>query len=197
MIGMLRGTVWEVQQERLIIDVQGVGYILTVPSGLLAKAQSGQEILVYTHLIPREDELSLYGFSSQEEKQMFLDMLTVSGIGPKAAIAILSTFGSVQVQTAIANENVTALTKVPGIGKKTAQRLVLELKEKFKERAVSLPGSEPSVLQDMSEALETLLALGFSHDEAQKALSQALQGRDTLPTEEQVKQALRLLAKNS
>lgn len=118
MIGMLRGKVWEIQGERLVMDVQGTGYLLTVPYGLLAKIHPGQELIVYTHVVMREDDLSLYGFSSFEEKQLFLQMLSVSGIGPKAAISLLSTFGAIQIESAIASENLNLLTKVPGIGKR-------------------------------------------------------------------------------
>lgn len=197
MIGMLRGKVWEVQAERLVLDVQGVGYLLTVPFGLLTKVLPGQELVVYTHVVLREDDLSLYGFSSLKEKQLFLEMLSVSGIGPKAAISLLSTFGAVQIESAIASENLNLLTKVPGIGKKTAQRLILELKEKFKG-LVSLPISEGSVSGPaplaQSEALQTLLALGFSLEEARQALKNILQDSGELTTEEQVKKALRSLA---
>ena len=197
MIGMLRGKVWEIQAERLVLDVQGVGYLLTVPYGLLAKSCSGQELVVYTHVVMREDDIALYGFSSLEEKQLFLEMLSVSGIGPKAAISLLSTFGAVQIESAIASENLNLLTKVPGIGKKTAQRLILELKEKFKGH-VSLPSagesfSGPSPLTH-SEALQTLLALGFGLEEAKQALKQVLKDSVELTTEEQVKKALRRLA---
>ena len=197
MIGMLRGKVWEIQAERLVMDVQGVGYLLTVPYGLLSKSSPGQELVVYTHVIMREDDLSLYGFSSFEEKQLFLEMLSVSGIGPKAAISLLSTFGAVQIESAIVSENLNLLTKVPGIGKKTAQRLILELKEKFKGH-VSFPAggesySSPSPLMH-SEALQTLLALGFGLDEARQALSHVLKDSGVLTTEEQVKKALRMLA---
>ncbi|TGE37884.1 Holliday junction branch migration protein RuvA [Desulfosporosinus fructosivorans] len=196
MIGMLRGKVWEIQTERLVLDVQGVGYLLTVPYGLLAKSSAGQELVIYTHVVMREDDLSLYGFSSLEEKQLFLEMLSVSGIGPKAAISLLSTFGAVQIESAIVSENLNLLTKVPGIGKKTAQRLILELKEKFKGH-VSFPTGEepfstPSPLNH-SEALQTLLALGFGLDEAKQALSRQKDSGD-LSTEEQVKRALRMLA---
>ena len=198
MIGMLRGKVWEIQAERLVLDVQGVGYLLTVPYGLLAKSCPGQELVVYTHVVVREDDSSLYGFSSFEEKQLFLEMLSVSGIGPKAAISLLSTFGAVQIESAIVSENLNLLTKVPGIGKKTAQRLILELKEKFKGH-VSFPNgregesfSTPSPLTH-SEALQTLLALGFGLDEARQALGRQIDGGD-LTTEEQVKKALRMLA---
>ncbi|MDD4347285.1 MAG: OB-fold domain-containing protein, partial [Desulfitobacteriaceae bacterium] len=92
MIGMLKGRVWEVQMENLVLDVHGVGYLLTVPLGLLAKLKTGQDLLLYTHVHVREDDLSFYGFDSLEEKRLFLLMLGVSGIGPKASLAILSRF---------------------------------------------------------------------------------------------------------
>src|SRR5665648_646562 len=194
MIGMLRGKVWEIQAERLVLDVQGVGYLVTVPYGLLAKCCPGQELVIYTHVVTREDDSSLYGFSSLEEKQLFLEMLSVSGIGPKAAIALLSTFGTVQIQSDIVSENLNLLTKVPGIGKKTAQRLILELKEKFKGHDTLPVGGEPTPAPLMhSEALQTLMALGFGLEEARQALSRQQDGGD-LTTEEQVKKALRMLS---
>lgn len=198
MIGMLRGKVWEIQAERLVIDVHGTGYLLTVPHGLLAKSYPEQELVLYTHVVVREDDLSLYGFSSYEEKQLFLEMLSVSGIGPKAAISLLSTFGAVQIQNAIVSENLNLLTKVPGIGKKTAQRLILELKEKFRgHSSFSTEGGSPSeaISHTHSEALQTLLALGFSLDEARKALNHVLKEDKEITTEDQVKKALRLLAR--
>lgn len=198
MIGMLRGKVWEIQSERLVIDVHGTGYLLTVPNGLLAKAYPEQELVVYTHVVVREDDLSLYGFSSFEEKQLFLEILSVSGIGPKAAISLLSTFGAVQIQSAIISENLNLLTKVPGIGKKTAQRLILELKEKFKGHSSFPMGGDPSSGPSspaQSEALQTLLALGFSVEEARQALGQVMKENQELTTEDQVKKALRLLAR--
>lgn len=197
MIGMLRGKVWEIQADKLVFDVQGTGYLLAVPYGLLSKLRAGQELVLYTHVVMREEELSLYGFSSLAEKEVFLQMLTVSGIGPKAALSILSTLGSAQAQSAIAGENLTVLTKVPGIGKKTAQRLVLELREKFKGKIETGSGEQFFALEGtgiQSEALETLLALGFSVEEGKKALSQIqTEGRE-LTLEEQVREALRSIA---
>lgn len=197
MIGMLRGSVWEIQSERLVLDVHGTGYLLTVPNGLLAKAFPGQELVVYTHVVIRDDDLSLYGFSSMEEKQLFLEMLSVSGIGPKAAISLLSTFGAGQIESAIVSENLNQLTKVPGIGKKIAQRLILELKEKFKGQISLSSGGEGIInptTQNHSEALQTLLALGFGLDEARNALGHVQKDGGDLTTEEQVKKALRVLA---
>lgn len=198
MIGMLRGKVWQVQADKLILDVQGVGYQISIPLGLLSKVNSGQELIVYTHLIMREDEISLYGFASEAEKELFLMMLTVTGIGPKAALAILSTLGTGQTESAIASENITLLTKVPGIGKKSAQRLILELKEKFKDRISIVEGIDAQVPMSQgatySEAMETLLALGFSQEEAKKALQSIPDSARELGTEEQVRLALRFLA---
>ncbi|WP_407307912.1 Holliday junction branch migration protein RuvA [Desulfosporosinus sp. SB140] len=198
MIGMLRGTVWEIQSERLVLDVHGTGYLLNVPNGLLSKAFSGQELVVYTHVMIRDDDLSIYGFSSLEEKQLFLEMLSVSGIGPRAAISLLSTFGAVQIESAIVSENINILTKVPGIGKKTAQRLILELKEKFKGHSSLTLGDEqfsaPTSSNNQSEALQTLLALGFGLDEARQALGHVRKDGENLTIEEQVKKALRMLA---
>ncbi|MDQ7095505.1 Holliday junction branch migration protein RuvA [Desulfosporosinus sp. PR] len=197
MIGMLRGIVWEIQAERLVLDVHGTGYLLTVPNGLLSKAFPGQELVIYTHVILREDDLSLYGFSSLGEKQLFLEMLSVSGIGPKAAISLLSTFGAVQIESAIASENVNILTKVPGIGKKTAQRLILELKEKFKGYSALTSDNEgfsAPMSPNHSEALQTLLALGFGLAEARQALGAVRKEGEDLTLEEQVKKALRVLA---
>ena len=198
MIGMLRGKVWEIQADKLILDVQGVGYQVATPVGLLAKAQYGHELTLYTHVILREDELSLYGFSSASEKELFLMLLSVSGIGPKAALSILSNLGRGQTESAIASENISLLTKVPGIGKKTAQRLILELKEKFKGRELTFDGTEnPAILPQAtygSETMETLLALGFSQEEAKKAIQALPEAAREASTEEQVRLALRLLA---
>lgn len=197
MIGMLKGKVWEIQGDKLILDCLGVGYQISAPSGLLSRAQVGQEFTLYTHLIVREDEMSLYGFSSAAEKELFLMLLSVSGVGPKVGLAILSTLGTLQTESAIANGDVKTLTKVPGVGKKTAQRSILELKDKFKDRVSnSENGDEEILLNDQvaqSEAMETLLALGFSQEEAKKAL-QGIKEPQNLATEEQVRLALRALA---
>lgn len=197
MIGMLRGKVWETQPGCIFLDVQGVGYEVTVTATLLAKVRPGQEIMLYTRLVPKEDELCLYGFLSVQEKHLFLQMLSVSGIGPKAAMSVLSTLGAGQIESAIAAENVNLLTKVPGIGKKTAQRLILELKEKFKMFDL---GNGSSLSEETttsgSEALESLLVLGFSLEEARRVLTQVLQNQPELGVEGQIKAALRLLAKD-
>ncbi|HHV65827.1 MAG TPA: Holliday junction branch migration protein RuvA [Peptococcaceae bacterium] len=192
MIGMLRGTVWskEKNAEKIILDVGGIGYVLHVPDGLFAGLTQGEERVFYTHLLVREDDLILFGFDSAEEKDLFIQLLGVSGIGPKAALAILSTYSVQQVITAILQEDVSQLTKVPGIGGKTAKRLILELKEKIKEVEIGPTGAAADFAD---EAFDTLLALGFSRNEARETLAK-VQAKGIKVTEDQVKEALRLLA---
>ncbi|MDR3288749.1 MAG: Holliday junction branch migration protein RuvA [Peptococcaceae bacterium] len=196
MIGILRGKVWEIEASALCLDVAGVGYEIAVTASVLGKARMGQELTVYTKLIPKDDELALYGFATLREKQLFLEMLTVSGIGPKGALSLLSALGVDQIETAFAAENAALLTKVPGIGKKTAQRLILELKEKFK----GLPGGtgEGSLgsLAGIrhSDALESLLVLGYTLEESQRTLAAIVKEQPESTTEEQIKLALRTLS---
>jgi len=193
MIGMLKGTVWVKESDRIVLDVNGTGYLLFIPSGILADLRQGEERIFYTWLQVREDDLVLFGFNLREEKEIFLQLTGVSGIGPKAALAILSMFKVKQIQSAIVREDVASLTEVPGIGAKTAKRIILELKEKLKDindADVYESGSSPDM---PGEALDTLLVLGFSRNEAREALNKAvLKGANT--TESQVKEALRLLA---
>ncbi|KLU58697.1 holliday junction ATP-dependent DNA helicase RuvA [Peptococcaceae bacterium CEB3] len=195
MIGMLRGEVWEIQNDRVVLDVQGVGYLLAVPLGLLGKIRVGEKITLYTHLIVREEELSLVGFASAAEKRIFLEMLNISGIGPKAALAVLSTFGAREAENAIARRDVQLLTKVPGIGKKTAERLVLELKDKFGGRNPGETGKSLRVSGAGEEALDALLALGFGLDEARRALGETVREGEEAGSEERVRRALKLLAR--
>ncbi|CAA7601679.1 Holliday junction ATP-dependent DNA helicase RuvA [ruvA] [Acididesulfobacillus acetoxydans] len=195
MIGMLRGEVWEIQNDKIVLDVQGVGYLLAVPLGLLGKTRVGEKITLYTHLIVREEELSLVGFASAAEKRIFLEMLNISGIGPKAALAVLSTFGAREAENAIARRDVQLLTKVPGIGKKTAERLVLELKDKFGGTDSADTGRSLKVSGAGEEALEALLALGFGLDEARRALGEAVREGEEAGSEERIRRALKLLAR--
>jgi len=196
MIGMLKGTVWTTDGECLVLDVAGVGYLLYVPAGCLADLQVGEELTFYTHLQVREDDMTLYGFREKEEKQLFLQLLSVSGIGPKGALAILSALSVSQVKAAILQENVALLTQVPGIGAKTAKRIIIDLKEKIQNSesdAVDKSLTEGSEAAGTAEALETLLALGFSRNEAREALHKTQQ-KGINGVEDQVKEALRLLA---
>ncbi|AFV01884.1 Holliday junction DNA helicase RuvA [Dehalobacter sp. UNSWDHB] len=194
MIGMLRGTVWTAEADRLVLDVGGVGYLLHVPVSSMVKISQGEETTLHTHLIMREDDVSLYGFLTRDEKNLFLQLLSVTGIGPKAALSILSAFSVSKIKTAIVCEDVSLLTEVPGIGGKTAKRIILELKEKIKDVDIKA-GTEEDMRSFIpaDDTLETLLALGFSRYEARDALVRA-EKKGLSSMEDKLKEALRLLA---
>ncbi len=178
MYAYLKGTVADKGLNELVLDVQGVGYLLSVSMTTLQDAPpAGESMKVYTYLSVREDAMELYGFSSREEKAMFLKLLSISGIGPKLALAILGSMPLRDLSLAIVTGDVTALSRAPGVGKKTAQRIALELKEKVSEADF---GSAPThhtaftpVQEDAAtEALAALQALGYTAAEAAKAISQ-------------------------
>jgi holliday junction DNA helicase RuvA len=182
MIARLRGKRAGLSAAGLVVDVNGVGYLVQATPAVLR--QSGEEVVVETYLHVREDVLQLYGFGSVEERELFVHLLSVNGVGPKVALAIVSGSSPSELRKAIALEDTKRFEAIPGIGKKTAQRVVLELKEKLGS-AASAP--EPSTLV----ARDALLELGWSLQDAEQALA----GVDTeLPVEEQVRVALRKAA---
>jgi len=217
MIGMLRGTIWEIQADKLIVDVAGTGYELFVPSRLSATVILGEERLFYTYLLMRQDEISLFGFAGAREKDLFTKLIGVSGVGPKAALALLSVYEAPSLAAAIVQEHYALLTQAPGVGLKTAQRLSLELKGKLSDIAwqeasfKSENGKEDKEFGEGKgfgkdkefgkdkgfglDVLDSLLALGFTLAESKRAL-QAVQKIDGLTgTEARLKEALRLLAR--
>lgn len=185
MIARLRGKPAGRGAEGLLLDVNGVGYLVHATPRALAKAK-GDEMTVETYLHVREDTLSLYGFADAEERELFIQLLSVSGIGPKVALAIVSGSTPAELRRAIAREDTARFQAIPGIGKKTAQRVVLELKEK-------LAGSELATYGDSGGdkhlvAREALVELGYTLVEAEHALSKI---DPELPPEERVRLALR------
>jgi len=165
MIGFLRGSVIFRGADFIILDVNGVGYRVRVPTPTLANlGEVGAAAELYTHLHVREDELSLFGFATHDELEFFEVLLSVSGIGPKVALGILSAAPPIVIRSAIAQNNLDVLTTLPGIGKKTAQRLVLELKGKIEL------GEEIAELSPLDqEVVATLINLGYSAAESQRA----------------------------
>ena len=200
MIGFLRGLLAEKGDGYIVVDVNGVGYVVNVPANSRAYLSSeGQEVMVYTSMIVREDDMSLFGFSGKGELDAFKKLIGVSGVGPKAAIAILSAFTLDQLKEAIVFEDSKSLTKANGIGKKTAERIVLELKDKFttagsvassigQDGDVSVTGAFAG---GRGEAVNALMALGYSRGEATSALA-GIKEND-LTTEEYLKLALKNL----
>jgi Holliday junction DNA helicase RuvA len=198
MIAFLKGKLHSIRGDAVIVEVGGVGYLVQVPLSLLSLLPSpGQEVLLHTFLSVREDGMNLYGFDTVEALDIFSLLLNVSGIGPRGALSLLSVITPQNLVLAVGEENVGLITRAPGIGKKSAQRIILELKDKFKKyagpavAAVSPEGGAPS----SSDAVEALVALGYPSAQAALAVERA--GRDAGPgasVEELVRQALRRLS---
>jgi Holliday junction DNA helicase RuvA len=168
MIASLSGEVLEKQAGSLIIGVGGVGLLVGVPTGVADHARVGEHIFLYTHLLVREDALNLYGFENPEMRQLFLLLLSVNGVGARMALAILSTMTADAIRRAVINEQPDLFARVPGVGKKTAQKILLQLQGKV-GGATTLEAV--SRLTDMdTEVLDALTTLGYSIVEAQSAL---------------------------
>ena len=173
---------------RVLVDVGGVGYDLEVPmSTYFALPDLGQPVVLLTHLVVREDAHLLYGFLTDTERRCFRELVKVSGVGPRMALAVLSGLSPDELAQAVAQQSTARLVKVPGIGKKTAERLLLELKDKLAS-AVSAPASAASDVH--GDVLQALVALGYSDKEASAAVRQLAPG---VGVSDGIKQALRSL----
>ena len=180
MIGRLKGILVHKQPPWLVVDVHGVGYELEAPmSTFYDLPEAGREVALFTHYAQKEDSVSLYGFLSEAERRLFRDVQKVTGIGAKIALAILSGSSVGQFAMLVQTGDVTALTRIPGIGKKTAERIVVELRDRAADLAVgAVPGAAgPAPADPLSEAIVALQQLGYKPAEAQKmAKAAALDG---------------------
>ena len=198
MYAHFRGVVAEKGTDCLVIDCGGVGYLLTVSAATLSAAPAvGQSMTCYAALSVREDAMELFGFYSKEEKQLFLKLRGVTGVGPKSAMQILSTLSVRDLTLAIVTGDAAAIARAPGVGKKTAQRIALELKEKVTEsefESAPASGAPLSPVQEDAavEALAALQALGYTPVEASRALAQVRGQSDS--ANELVRLALRGMA---
>lgn len=198
MYAYLNGIVAEKGQNTLVIDVNGVGYLLSVSMNTLQETPpAGEKMKVYTYLSVREDAMELFGFASREEREMYLRLLSVSGIGPKVALSILGAMPLRDLTLAIVTGDVTSLSRAPGVGKKTAQRLALELKDKVEQSDLdyvpAASGAVTPVQEDAAqEALAALQALGYTAAEAARAVGQVRGQSDS--ANELVRLALRSMA---
>jgi Holliday junction DNA helicase RuvA len=186
MIARLRGTVVGSTPDGLVLDVNGVGYLVAATPSVLRSAAPGNEVTVETYLNVREDALQLYGFADRGERELFTQLLTVNGVGPKVALAIVSGSPAEELRRAIVREDAARFQAIPGIGKKTAERIVLELKEKVEASAVAPLGDAPHLA-----ARAALVELGDSVTDAARALAET--DAEASP-EERVRQALRRAA---
>jgi Holliday junction DNA helicase RuvA len=168
MIATLRGEVIQVEDTALVVEMGGVGLRVFVPAPLRARLKAGEGVSLFTHLVVREDALTLYGFESQAERDLFTLLLGVDGVGPKVSLAVLSTLSLDAVRQAVAGDQAEVLGRVPGVGKKTAQKIVLYLQDRFKPSDAM---SRLSMLTDKDgEVLAALTSLGYSVVEAQTAI---------------------------
>ena len=191
MISRLRGTVLTLKSPIAIIDVGGVGFKVSCSQAALDKLSLGHAADLHTHLIVKEDDLALYGFASDEEVEFFLMLLGVQGIGAKTALAMLSKLQPSQLRSAIVNQQVDVIASVPGIGKKTAEKVIFTLKSKLGGLDVAPVGSTAMNAVD-AEVVNALTSLGYSIAEAQGALAALPKGQQ-LDLEEKIVQALRQL----
>jgi holliday junction DNA helicase RuvA len=186
-IAQLRGRPVARTVEGLVLDVGGVGYLVQATPSALRRADGGDEITIHTYLAVREDAMQLFGFADVGERELFVQLLAVNGVGPKVALAIVSGSKPADLRKAILLEDTKRFEAIPGIGRKTAQRVVLELKEKIAGAAADLGGAPPEELT----ARDALVELGYTVADAERVLAQT---DPELPVEERVRQALRQAA---
>jgi Holliday junction DNA helicase RuvA len=187
MIATLRGEITQIEDAALILEVGGVGLRVAVPAPLRGRLKVGDVILLYTHLVVREDALTLYGFETQSERELFNILLGVDGIGPKVALSVLSTMTIDSIHRAVFADEADVLSRVPGVGKKTAQKMALHLKDKLKP--MDALATVAAMSETDSEVLAALTALGYSVVEAQSAI-QSLPKDAPDDTEERLRLAL-------
>jgi len=184
MIAQLRGKPVASTPEGLVLDVGGVGYLVAATPAAVRKASGADEVTIETYMVVREDALQLYGFAERTERDLFVQLLTVNGVGPKVALAIVSGSPADELRRAIVREDIARFVAIPGVGKKTAERIVLELKEKVGVLEAMAPTGD-------LVARDALVELGWSVLDADRALQDV---DETLPVEEQVRAALRRAA---
>jgi holliday junction DNA helicase RuvA len=194
MIASLRGRLADVLPDGAVIDVGGVGYRVFLTPKALVSLPRGGEVLIHTVTYVREDTLALYGFLSADERHAFEQLLGASGVGPKLALALLSVHSPDALRRAVSAGDADALTLVPGIGRKGAARLILELRGKFSDGTLELP-SDPTARPAYSEVREALAALGYAPTEVRTALESLPDDAGALPTQELLRLALRGLAR--
>ena len=201
MISYIKGELTEVFEDTVVVETNGIGYNIRVPGSVLDRLPSvGSSVRIYTYLYVKEDAMNLFGFLSRDDLSVFKLLLNVSGIGPKGALAILSTIGPDDLRFAVLSEDVKTISSAPGIGAKTAKRLIIELKDKLKlaevfETAIAnkeKASSENDVLLAKNEAVEALVALGYASAQAMKAVQQ-VENAEEKDSEQILKEALKKL----
>ncbi|MFV0575095.1 MAG: Holliday junction branch migration protein RuvA [Vibrio sp.] len=201
MIGRLRGILIEKQPPQVLIEVAGVGYEVQMPMSCFYELPNvNEEAIIYTHFVVREDAQLLYGFNTVKERALFREVIKANGVGPKLGLAILSGMTAQQFVTCVEHEDVTTLVKLPGVGKKTAERLVVEMKDRLKgwvshdlftpaTDAAPMDSATSSSHQALDEAVSALIALGYKPQVASKVVSQV--ASEDMPSETIIREALK------
>lgn len=197
MIGQLRGIILAKQPPQLVLDVQGVGYEIDAPMGTFYRLpEIGQEVTLFTHLVVREDAHHLYGFFAASERLLFRTLLKVNGVGPRLGLTILSSIEPEEFVRCVVNNDTAHLTCLPGIGKKTAERLVIEMRDKLAAwqqtappAAMNLVAATPARNQVVQDAISALIALGYKPQEASRAIARV--DENALTSEAMIRQALK------
>jgi len=194
MIGRLTGILLEKHPPQVLLDVQGVGYEIDVPMSTFYDLPAiGVQTILYTHLVIREDMHLLFGFATESERQTFRQLIKISGVGARTALALLSGLSVPDLHRAVGDQDSTRLIRVPGIGKKTAERLLLELRDKLDSAVLNLGHGLPPPITNSSDILNALLSLGYNDREADWAIKQIA---SNATVSDGIRQALQLLSKD-
>lgn len=199
MIASVRGEVLEIGLDHVVLEAAGVGYRLNATPATLATLTRGEESRLYTAMIVREDSMTLFGFADTEARDLFGLLQTVSGVGPKLAMAVLAVLEPEALRKALAESNIAALTRVPGVGKRGAERMVVELRDKVNLVPVQAgpPGSPvPDITSVRDQVIEALLGLGFPTKQAEPAVDAILAEQPDAGTSQALRAALNILGKN-
>lgn len=198
MLDFIKGNISEIYEGEIVLDNNDIGYLISISQLDISKLSLNEELKIYLRLILREDNISLYGFLNKDSRILFDLLNTVSSVGPKLSMTILGALGSSQLRSAILSEDANILTKSPGVGKKTANRIILELKDKISKKSftedldLSILDSSDTIDINNDPALEALLSLGYNEYEAKVALRNVDQNQEL---SEIIRQALKVMAK--
>lgn len=202
MIAFVIGTVVDIEENKVVLEHQGMGFNINVPSTVVNRISCGEQVRLYTHMSVKEDDISLFGFLAQDDLKMYRMLLNVNGVGPKAALGVLSALSADELRFAVLADDSAAIAKAPGIGKKTAQKMILELKDKlsledaFEQKLANQQAKDASIShgnnEASSEAVQALVALGYSATDALRAVKQ-IENIQDMSVEQILKAALKRL----
>jgi Holliday junction DNA helicase RuvA len=194
-IAEVRGRLLRKQPQEAVVDVGGVGYRVVIPlSTFYRLGEPGSEVRLLTHTHVREDVLALFGFLTASEQELFERLIDVAGVGPRLAVSILSGIEAPDLVLALASSDVARLTRIPGVGKKTAERLVLELKDKVKDLAAAAPEPAPAAPSPKDDLVSALVHLGYSRPEAERGVDRVLRDHPEERFEDLLRLTLRVLS---